>query len=60
MDINNKEDLNKLLSFTFRITSDCPSDFGLECRQSNCHKEGCIYCWRNAVSDRINEIEKIK
>lgn len=57
MDINNKDELIKLYSFTFCVTGNCPREFGLKHSKEGCESD-CIYCWRNALGDRISELSK--
>lgn len=60
MDINNKEELKNLYSFTFFISGYCPEEV-LKANVS-CSKDeslaSCVMCWRIALDDRIKELEK--
>lgn len=60
MDINNKEELEKLRNFTFYISGDCPSDV-LNCADiENCNEnigiEDCVMCWRKALTKEIEQL----
>lgn len=52
MNINNKEDLEKLLNFTFYISGECPNEI-LGCNISCKTVGNCVMCWRKALSERI-------
>lgn len=63
MDINNKEELKKLLNFTFRISGDCPFETmptNVGCGNTNPPIENCVMCWRKALSDRIEHLESLE
>lgn len=56
IDFNNKEDLEKLYSFTFYISGECPSD--IINVQSDCLEDrDCLYCWRRALNLKKEEME---
>ena len=62
MDINNKEELEKLKKFTFYISGECPSEI-LDCDEiKDCNDdtsiESCVMCWRNALTKRIEQLSK--
>ncbi|MBY6842673.1 hypothetical protein [Clostridium botulinum] len=63
MNINNKEELQKLFNFTFYISGECPNEIlgcDIDCNTNKANKtvENCVMCWRKALSERINMLKE--
>lgn len=57
MNINDKEELQKLLNFTFYISGECPNEI-LGCNISCKTVGNCVMCWRKALSERIQILKQ--
>lgn len=63
MDINNKEELQKLFNFTFYISGECPDEIlgcDISCNTDKADKtvENCVMCWRKALREKIQILEQ--
>ena len=58
IDWNNIEDLKKLYNFTNYITGECPDDIiGVDSKcETNFEKFICVYCWQEALKEKIFEL----
>ncbi|GAA0083371.1 hypothetical protein [Clostridium sp. CTA-6] len=62
MNINNKEELQKLFNFTFYISGECPNEIlgcNISCNTNKTGKtvENCVLCWRKALSEKIDMLK---
>lgn len=62
MDIDSKEELEKLKKFTFYISGKCPRELlncdGIKDCNEDTNIENCVLCWRSALTKRIEQLSK--